>query len=237
MLSVDSESVSYEAAVSDTSSLGLRDAAANFCQETHNMATLRVDMAVLTINGPTYRENIEKALDSVHEIPHCKWLEACQGSDRIEPLIETCRDHEFQYKKEQKHPGKLLILYLGALKRLRKMYDGLHSSGYCFRCQMYLSEDRNKNTRCCCGESFHEACLKKHQETLCLMKNTIECSICVESLSKPLNFITERELVETPCGHIFHFHCIEKWLLDDNFDCPNCRQNLHCFYSPYSRRL
>lgn len=46
----------------------------------------------------------------------------------------------------------------------------------------------------------------------------LECSIC-------MNEITENEMVTTPCKHVFHTKCLEKWKDRSNTapTCPNCR--------------
>ena len=45
------------------------------------------------------------------------------------------------------------------------------------------------------------------------MTNT--CPTCVEPLQ---NYI-----VTTPCGHLFHMHCVQGWLDTGNQTCPQCR--------------
>ena len=43
------------------------------------------------------------------------------------------------------------------------------------------------------------------------------CPICGEKLNNP---------VVTPCGHIYCFKCIDRWLLSSN-RCPMCNSNVH----------
>ena len=45
------------------------------------------------------------------------------------------------------------------------------------------------------------------------------CSICLES------FNLTSEICTTPCGHVFHCHCIRRWLQRGNPYCPLCKQN------------
>ena len=47
----------------------------------------------------------------------------------------------------------------------------------------------------------------------------IACSICLESFSLTCNIYT------TPCGHVFHYECILKWLESGNPHCSQCRKN------------
>ena len=47
----------------------------------------------------------------------------------------------------------------------------------------------------------------------------VACSICLESLT--LN----SDIYTTPCGHVFHHDCIQKWLASGNQHCSQCRQD------------
>eukprot|EP00946_MAST-07B_sp_MAST-7B-sp1_P003938 g3938.t1 len=47
-----------------------------------------------------------------------------------------------------------------------------------------------------------------------------ECTICYEPM--------QRNLSACPCGHVFHFHCILRWLGDPKHrQCPQCRVACH----------
>lgn len=54
---------------------------------------------------------------------------------------------------------------------------------------------------------------------------TQECSICMDTL------LTQRDVMRTVCGHIFHSHCIVEYITTINFfgcqmselNCPLCR--------------
>ena len=45
-----------------------------------------------------------------------------------------------------------------------------------------------------------------------------ECNICLEQI----NFRDSYSLMFTPCFHIFHTECLDKWLEIKN-TCPSCR--------------
>lgn len=47
----------------------------------------------------------------------------------------------------------------------------------------------------------------------------VKCPVCI------VQFSTEDILVELPCEHAFHDHCILPWLKKTN-SCPNCRDEL-----------
>ena len=51
------------------------------------------------------------------------------------------------------------------------------------------------------------------------MKMNVACSICLES------FTLTSDIYTTPCGHVFHYECIRKWLERGNPHCSLCRQN------------
>lgn len=46
------------------------------------------------------------------------------------------------------------------------------------------------------------------------------CSICLE------DFIQECKIREINCKHLFHSECIDKWLFENNYKCPICRENI-----------
>lgn len=45
----------------------------------------------------------------------------------------------------------------------------------------------------------------------------IACSICLDSFTLTSNIYT------TPCGHVFHYKCIQRWLQEGNQGCSQCR--------------
>ncbi|KAF5731835.1 hypothetical protein HS088_TW18G00520 [Tripterygium wilfordii] len=46
-----------------------------------------------------------------------------------------------------------------------------------------------------------------------------DCSICLES------FMEGDELIRLPCGHRFHYACLDPWVLTCG-DCPYCRRDI-----------
>ena len=51
----------------------------------------------------------------------------------------------------------------------------------------------------------------------------VACSICLES------FTLTSDIYTTPCGHVFHYECIRKWLESESHqlgiqNCPQCRE-------------
>ena len=52
------------------------------------------------------------------------------------------------------------------------------------------------------------------------------CPTCLET------FTQNCLIYSTPCGHIYHLNCIERWL-KDNVSCPQCRKR--CIWSDLRR--
>lgn len=48
-----------------------------------------------------------------------------------------------------------------------------------------------------------------------------ECVICMSEVE----IRRPRARMVTPCGHIFHPHCLQRWM-DVKMECPTCRQML-----------
>ncbi|KAJ6882539.1 hypothetical protein NC651_028966 [Populus alba x Populus x berolinensis] len=47
------------------------------------------------------------------------------------------------------------------------------------------------------------------------------CAVCMEEFESGV------EAARTPCSHVYHRHCITKWLQESN-TCPLCRRELSC---------
>ncbi|KAF3322968.1 E3 ubiquitin-protein ligase RING1-like protein [Carex littledalei] len=54
-------------------------------------------------------------------------------------------------------------------------------------------------------------------------KTEEECTICLEKIFDNEN--KEAVVKETPCGHIYHGECIDKWL-EIHVSCPLCRYKM-----------
>jgi len=39
------------------------------------------------------------------------------------------------------------------------------------------------------------------------------------------SFTSKCDVSTTTCGHVFHTNCIEKWLINGQNNCPQCRKN------------
>lgn len=48
-----------------------------------------------------------------------------------------------------------------------------------------------------------------------------ECAICMTDV----DYTSNKEYMITPCGHVFHAHCLNQWL-DVKMECPTCRAHL-----------
>ena len=91
-------------------------------------------------------------------------------------------------------------------------------------------EERMENIRKRFGNSILIKCLLKKQiEQINYNKNICEefgdvCTICMD------NFVQNILISKTPCEHIFHKNCFDKYLKGikkkDKLVCPNCNQNL-----------
>lgn len=56
---------------------------------------------------------------------------------------------------------------------------------------------------------YDSICISNHAEK--------ECSVCLT------DFEPDAEINHLSCGHVFHKHCLEKWLKYWNVTCPLCR--------------
>ena len=93
-----------------------------------------------------------------------------------------------------------------------------------------LHEERMENLRRKYGNRVLIKCLlKKHIETIEYNKKLEEaygdkCTICMDGFDIGTN------IYKTPCEHIFHIKCFDKYLnginKKDKLICPNCNQNL-----------
>ena len=47
-----------------------------------------------------------------------------------------------------------------------------------------------------------------------------ECSICLTAIKLPTS------ITETPCKHVFHKECLDKWITHSKNTCPLCRKTI-----------
>ena len=59
--------------------------------------------------------------------------------------------------------------------------------------------------------------LKKYKIEKKLEEN---CSICMTEMD------INQEACELPCNHHFHSECVEPWLKQYNYKCPNCKKEV-----------
>jgi hypothetical protein len=57
-----------------------------------------------------------------------------------------------------------------------------------------------------------------------------DCPICMEGLNREGvagvgESLLEREVMRTPCGHVFHPECLRAWM-DVRLECPACRASI-----------
>lgn len=94
-------------------------------------------------------------------------------------------------------------------------------------------------TKTCCGRwarkptSLQAAAAAGSNSTTADSTNVFDgggiCSICLE------DFLHEQDLFLLPCRHVFHPECVQSWLQDQG-NCPNCKQDLAQPRSPKQRR-
>lgn len=54
----------------------------------------------------------------------------------------------------------------------------------------------------------------------------VECAICLRGILTHRSHLCAVYDVVLPCGHMFHFKCISKWLNHAN-TCPKCRSEIN----------
>lgn len=78
---------------------------------------------------------------------------------------------------------------------------------------------------------YYKHILKKFFSTYCFVKNSSQCSICLEYV------IDKKNEIKLNCGHCFHKYCIVKYLTVNKQKkrCPNCRQDVFFKNANYLR--
>ena len=53
-----------------------------------------------------------------------------------------------------------------------------------------------------------------------IQQKNIACTICLDEFEANTN------VRHVKCGHVFHTECIDKWLLENSYKCPTCREEV-----------
>ncbi|KAH7114577.1 hypothetical protein B0J13DRAFT_240260 [Dactylonectria estremocensis] len=67
--------------------------------------------------------------------------------------------------------------------------------------------------------------------TLSANRPSTSCSICTEDFEEGM------KLRSLPCGHAFHPHCVDPWLLERAETCPMCRHNVSTPFTHHPSEL
>ncbi|KAJ3395924.1 hypothetical protein HDU92_004599 [Lobulomyces angularis] len=114
---------------------------------------------------------------------------------------------------------QVLVLYLQKIQGSRFFISdkfGLFLPGH-----DYYQAITNKNFRFVKGDDDAEV---KEDEEISL---NFECNICFMPVNITSNSMlgTEKDYMITPCHHLYHAGCLEKWM-EVKLECPVCRQEL-----------
>eukprot|EP00391_Amoebophrya_sp_Ameob2_P009209 CAMPEP_0178988164 /NCGR_PEP_ID=MMETSP0795-20121207/3665_1 /TAXON_ID=88552 /ORGANISM="Amoebophrya sp., Strain Ameob2" /LENGTH=703 /DNA_ID=CAMNT_0020679421 /DNA_START=248 /DNA_END=2359 /DNA_ORIENTATION=+ len=153
-----------------------------------------------------------------------------RGADPVAAVLLRGADHPFSDRAPD--PGADRALWLPAVHPvLRAFYAssvpaavlqggaGSGGGGAWFGGR-FMSESRRARlraqetlARCTSFKLLHEHIVARGEENCC-------CAICLQDCE------LAQEVSESPCGHLFHQDCLEKWAQFGGTNCPVCRRNL-----------
>ena len=141
----------------------------------------------------------------------------------ITGVLQTdCPVHHWNEEHPQHRvmPGHAIIAVNGA-EEIKDMLTEFHTASHV---ELVISPHLTAVQRCCLREARR---LKEAESLVNGMVRPVHvdnedlCSIC-------LDHEPSLELVELPCGHVFHKSCMTKWLMSSQARrrCPLCKRSL-----------
>ena len=163
-----------------------------------------------------------------HSVTGKKWFELISKKTNSEPnegLIELKEKQElfidlfntvseFQFRRENVPPSLLHSLYSADNDR-RRLLNNLYVAS-----EFFGDYTTSRNTGFIPTAEIKEIPIEKYSASLSTeMNEPGMCSICIK------DFQQDEELRRLPCGHRFHFQCVDFWETVLAV-CPNCKVKL-----------